>query len=462
MAGRTRTLIEADDLKPGIPIKRSTIIGILVLGLAVVVVSAIAFAPSTDSSALKPTAEKKSETVDPPTGNPALIDEESRDVKKTLEIEGRRAAATKKPDAAASDAGANPIPDNVRRPDSNSALAEKALQSVGTGGQAATAKGRAGMTDVELDNEVQGRMAKAVAFDDDGGSKERSSAQPGFGIPDVFRTADSGVQSNSAGGVSKMMLPGLEGLSKVQAPSAGLSMNAAQIAALAGGQGGAQGGNGGKNDKGWLDEFGSSTKSSNKALVSYKTSSRYTLHQGKIIPAVLGKEINSDLPGSITAFTTVDIYDSLGNGDLLMPKGSALNGQYSSGIKMGQRRVLFAFNRVIMPNGVSFDLPAAQGSDLAGASGIAGDVDNHFFEMFATSFFIAWTADKVAQPSNVNVYGGQAPKNPAGEVLVDVSRAVLDRQKSIPATITVKQGERINVEVKQDMEFTGPYRSKKR
>ncbi len=124
---------------------------------------------------------------------------------------------------------------------------------------------------------------------------------------------------------------------------------------------------------------------------------------------------------------------------------------------MGQERVLFAFQRLIMPNGEGFDLPAAQGSDLAGASGITGDVDNHFFQMFVSSLFIAWTADKVAQPSNVNIYGGQAPQSPAGEVLVDVAKTVLERQKNIPPTITVDQGTRINIEVKQDMEFSGPY-----
>jgi type IV secretory pathway VirB10-like protein len=55
-------------------------------------------------------------------------------------------------------------------------------------------------------------------------------------------------------------------------------------------------------------------------------------------------------------------------------------------------------------------------------------------------------------------YGGVTTTvSPAGQVLVDTSRTILDRSKTIQPTITVAKGSRINIEVKKDMEFAGPY-----
>jgi type IV secretory pathway VirB10-like protein len=46
----------------------------------------------------------------------------------------------------------------------------------------------------------------------------------------------------------------------------------------------------------------------------------------------------------------------------------------------------------------------------------------------------------------------------AGQVLVDVSRSILERNKSIEPTITVPKGTQVLVEVARDIEFAGAYR----
>ena len=45
----------------------------------------------------------------------------------------------------------------------------------------------------------------------------------------------------------------------------------------------------------------------------------------------------------------------------------------------------------------------------------------------------------------------------ADQVLSDVSKTILQRNRVIPPTITVDQGTRINVEVAQDMVFPEQY-----
>lgn len=191
---------------------------------------------------------------------------------------------------------------------------------------------------------------------------------------------------------------------------------------------------------------------------------RYVLAQGAVIPAVLARGLVSDLPGEVVATTAVDVYDSFDGHHVLIPKGARLVGQYNSGVAMGQERIMFAFTRLILPNGVAFTLPGAIGMDPSGSAGAPGDVNNHFFRMFGTSLLIALLADRVERNDPAATAGttgtGQATggaRSAAGQVLVDTSRSVLERNRVIPPTITVPVGTRINVQVVRDMEFPAAF-----
>lgn len=226
--------------------------------------------------------------------------------------------------------------------------------------------------------------------------------------------------------------------------------------------------NGGKQNVGyaqnksemWLGQ-GASTNRRAQTLYPYAPSGRYVLTQGKTIPAVLLRSLNTDLPCEISARSLVDVYDSLVGNTLLLPAGSEFVGKCSSTTSAGQSRILFAFQRVILPNGKSFQLPNAMGMDKTGASGLDADVNNHFFKMFASSFFVAFLADRAERnvPANNSLIGGGGggARSAAGEVLVDVSRRILDRNKSIQPTLTVDAGARFNVNVAADMDFLEPY-----
>lgn len=208
----------------------------------------------------------------------------------------------------------------------------------------------------------------------------------------------------------------------------------------------------------WLRELAETPPSdSTKAKV---VKGRYVLAQGMVIPAILTRSLNSDLPGEVTARTAVDVYDSFKGFHLLIPKGSTLYGKYSSGVAVGQERLMFAFKRITLPNRVAFDLPAANGMDLSGAAGIEGDVNNHYFKQFGTSLLFALLSVGAERnepaPSGLGSSGGA--RTAAGQALVDVSRSVLDRNRAIAPTITIPAGTRINVQVSTDMEFPAPYR----
>lgn len=422
------SLIAPEDPKPGIPLKKSTIVvagaGLLALGLA----SSILFTSGPQQPADLAKAQKDAPATQV-VGKPQAIDDELR------KVESQSAPVP------------SPIPPGIQRTDSSAGLYEKPLASlegtkatsVGTPGRSSSGESQQALIDAERESQV--RMSKAIVIDFDEGVEARVASS-------ALNVTPAGVMLTGA-----RELVGTDQRGRAPSESASPGINAA-LERLRHAQAAPAG------TKSWMKEYAGEVESraGGKALKSYQPPSDLVLHQGRVIPAVLGRQINSDLPGRITAYTTVDIYDSLGKGQLLIPKGSTLDGKYDADVKVGQSRILFAFERLILPDGTSFDLPPAPGSDLRGAAGITGDVNNHFLKMFASSFFIAFLADKTTPPQNVtNIGTSGSASGAAGEVLVDVSKSILDRNKVIPPTITVDQGTRINVEVVADMVFPRSY-----
>lgn len=174
--------------------------------------------------------------------------------------------------------------------------------------------------------------------------------------------------------------------------------------------------------------------------------------EGTVIPAVLTRDIVTDLPGVVTAMVNRDVYDSIHPQRKLICKGSRLVGSYNNEVKVGQARMLFAFSRLILPDGSSFDLQGFDGSDQAGRAGVPGDVDNHYFRIYGGSLLIGLLADRVTKPQVVP-QGQNAQMSATGQILADTARDHLQRFRDVSPTITIERGSVINVEVKRDLIF---------
>jgi len=183
--------------------------------------------------------------------------------------------------------------------------------------------------------------------------------------------------------------------------------------------------------------------------------------QGSVIPAVLLTEINSELPGPLTAQVTQDIWDSTDSRNLLIPKGSRLIGEYSADVRPGQERVLAAFSRLILPGGASLDLLGMQAGDAQGRSGLNDQVERHFWTMFGSSFLIAGLASLmqgrenpqgtvVVVPGNTASPTGAGVSSAAGTVLVETARTILGRTRTLAPTLIIRQGHRFSLTVQRD------------
>jgi type IV secretion system protein TrbI len=209
------------------------------------------------------------------------------------------------------------------------------------------------------------------------------------------------------------------------------------------------------NNNSFIKEFSGDGVSS--SIKSNRLESRFSVMEGSIIPAVTTRDIISDIPGAITAMVNQNVYDSLTAKNLLICKGSKLVGRYNSEVVQGQSRLQFAFSRLILPDGQSFNLSGFNGTDQSGASGYAGDVDNHFFRIYGTSLAIGLLADQVTRPSAIPQGGINSQPSATGQVLIETTKQILQRHQNVSPTITISRGALINVEVRRDMVFNQPF-----
>lgn len=193
-------------------------------------------------------------------------------------------------------------------------------------------------------------------------------------------------------------------------------------------------------------------------LVPVKPSSPREVLEGSLIPAVLLTQVNSDLPGMLTAQVTEDVYDSIHGSFLAIPKGSRVIGEYNSRVMAGQERIMAVFHRLILPGGESFSLDDMQAADRSGQSGMKDEVDNRFWTRLGGQFMTAGLARIIAPPEgNVTVLGGMGNSlvgDAAGQILVDTARVGYAANAALGPVIVIKRGYPFVIMVNRDMDFS--------
>lgn len=182
-----------------------------------------------------------------------------------------------------------------------------------------------------------------------------------------------------------------------------------------------------------------------------------TVPAGELIPATLETAINSELPGMARAITARDVY-SLEGGNLLIPKGSTLVGQFNANVVQGQSRLLVVWNRVQMSNGIVVTLNSP-GTDTLGRAGQGADfIDRHFMERFGGSALLsmlgAYAATSGVNPRDQYNSESQYRMAIAGS-FQQAAGQTLEQDMMIKPTLQINQGTRINVFVAHDLDFHG-------
>jgi|GEM_PF-3655378 len=189
------------------------------------------------------------------------------------------------------------------------------------------------------------------------------------------------------------------------------------------------------------------------------------LKAGTIIPAALITAIDSDLPGLLVAQVRQNTYDSATGRFLLIPQGARIVGIYDSRISYGQDRLLATWTRLIYPDGVSLDLKALAGADIAGRSGFDAQVNNHAHKIFRGALLLSLigAGAQLSQPQQSAINGsapsvGQIIAGNVGNQIANASTQLTQRQLNVAPNLRVPAGYQFNVLIDHDLVLPAPYK----
>lgn len=177
---------------------------------------------------------------------------------------------------------------------------------------------------------------------------------------------------------------------------------------------------------------------------------------GTVIPGVMISGLNSDLPGQIIGQVRENVYDSASGGNLLIPAGARIVGQYDSGVTIGQERALVVWDRIIFPDSSSISLAKMPGADMSGYAGFNDQVNNHYgklvFNALMLSTFSAGIQLSQPQAQNGENYSSsQIVAGSMGQQLGQLGMQLAQRGMNIQPTLEIRPGYTFNIMVNKDM-----------
>jgi len=181
---------------------------------------------------------------------------------------------------------------------------------------------------------------------------------------------------------------------------------------------------------------------------------RFLLAKGAFIDCTLETAIDSTLPGMTTCITASDTFSSDGT-VVLLERGTKLIGETRGQVQQGAARVFVLWTEARTPAGIVVPLDSP-GADELGRSGLAGEVNRHFWDRFGAAILIS-TLDGAVQTAvqSASRSGGPVIYNPSSSASVVTD--VLKGSVNIPPTVTKRNGDRIQVFVARDLDFRPVY-----
>jgi type IV secretion system protein VirB10 len=148
---------------------------------------------------------------------------------------------------------------------------------------------------------------------------------------------------------------------------------------------------------------------------------------------------------------------------LLIPQGARVLGEAGSVTQFGQQRTGIAFHRIVIfpsldapditPCGITLE-PKSLAQDQAGANGLKGKVDNHFWSTYAAAAAVGG----ISGLSSIGGYGAGYSSSAGFFIGMSSSTAaaterVLDKYLNRPPEFTVPKGTRIEIRLMKDQRF---------
>jgi type IV secretion system protein TrbI len=204
------------------------------------------------------------------------------------------------------------------------------------------------------------------------------------------------------------------------------------------------------------EEDQASNKRSSEVNINSATGQPYVVYEGTLIETALMNRLDGDASGPVRVLVTNPVY-SHDHQHVLIPDGTVVLGETHKIGNAGfgqQRRLAVVFHRLIMPDGYSVDLDQFRGLNQIGETGLKDKVNNHYVQIFGSSIALGIIAG-AAEVSNTGGIltgnGADAYKYGVASSLSQSATTILDRFINIPPTITIREGHRVKVYISQDL-----------
>lgn len=185
----------------------------------------------------------------------------------------------------------------------------------------------------------------------------------------------------------------------------------------------------------------------------------FLITKGTMIDCGLGTRLDSSVPGLVSCYVTRDVWSDAGH-VILIPRNSFITGSYSKGVALGQHRLFVSWDRLKTPEGVIIDIDSP-GTDALGGAGLPGKVDSHFWARYGGAVMLSVLTDVlqagIAVAGNAVQSAGTTNLNTTSQTSSSLATTALQQSLGIAPTLLKNQGDRVNIFVARDLDFSGIY-----
>jgi len=191
------------------------------------------------------------------------------------------------------------------------------------------------------------------------------------------------------------------------------------------------------------------------------------ISQGSSIHTVLMSRIDTRNDGQIIAMVTRNVYDSKTMRMPLVPQGSRLVGEYSTNPTPGADRLEVNFNRLILPDGRAFDLPAFQSAGGDGTIGVKGKYRSNLLQAIGPSFLVAILGQAIDRQVKKEIpvrdnsvtpgFGGAYQSQSILEQITpQINQQIMQRYQGARPYFIIEPGQQLRVLLTEDVEVPEP------
>ena len=186
------------------------------------------------------------------------------------------------------------------------------------------------------------------------------------------------------------------------------------------------------------------------AVASVMPNPQWTVPKGTIFHCLPAQPIDTQLPGPVKCIVTENVWSADGT-NILIGRGSTVNGEIQQGLGQGQNRAFILWTDVLTTDFVTIDLDSPAADEL-GEVGVPGYVNDHLWQKLKAAFLLTLVQTASGVALNESQAAGTTSVS-VGTYMPDLASQALSHDLDIPATLYVSPATPLTVYVNRNLAF---------